>query len=58
MKIKLKDKNSTLPNCWKECGAGKDDWGKLNSGLEIEVTSIPDSINSLVEISAKKKGDK
>ena len=58
MKIKLIDKNSALPNCWKQCGVGKDDWDKLNSGVEIEVKSIPDSMNSLVEISTKKKGDK
>ena len=58
MKVKLKDKNSSLPNCWKECGVGKEDWAKLNLGQEIEVKSVPDIMNSLVEISAKKKGDK
>tara|TARA_R100000700_G_C3130527_1_gene115945 strand:+ start:239 stop:415 length:177 start_codon:yes stop_codon:yes gene_type:complete len=58
MKIKLIDKNSSLPNCWKECGVGKDDWDNLSSGKEIEVKSVPDSISSLVETSTKKKGDK
>ena len=58
MKIKLIDKNSSLPNCWKECGVDKDDWDNLSSGKEIEVKSVPDSISSLVETSTKKKGDK
>ena len=58
MKSILIDKNSTLPNCWKECGLDKDDWGKLSLGSEMEVKSVPESIISLVEISAKKKGDK
>ena len=58
MKIKLIDKNSSLPNCWKECGVDKDDWDNLSSGKEIEVKSVPGSISSLVETSTKKKGDK
>tara|TARA_R100000808_G_C2137577_1_gene145670 strand:+ start:432 stop:620 length:189 start_codon:yes stop_codon:yes gene_type:complete len=62
MKVKLIDKNSNLPNCWKECGTSKNDWDKLNAGNEIEVKAIPDSISSLVEVvvtsSKKKKGDK
>ena len=63
MKIKLKDKNIKLPNCWKQCGAGKEDWDKLQAGSEIEVKSVPDSINSLVEVASasspkKNKGDK
>ena len=63
MKIKLKDKNSNLPNCWKQCGASKEDWDKLNAGSEIEVKSVPDSIKALVEVGynaspKKEKGDK
>ena len=58
MKIKLIDKNSSLPNCLKECGVDKDDWDNLSSGKEIEVKAVPDSISSLVETSTKKKGDK
>ena len=63
MKIKLKDKSSNLPNCWKQCGASKEDWDKLQAGGEIEVKSVPDSINSLVEVASasspkKNKGDK
>ena len=63
MKIKLKDKNSNLPNCWKQCGASKEDWDKLNAGNEIEVKSVPNSINGLVEVVSapspkKEKGDK
>ena len=58
MKIKLIDKNSSLPNCWKECGVSKDDWNKLNLGKEIEVKFIPDSMNSLIKVLNKKKGDK
>ena len=63
MKVKLKDKNIKLPNCWKQCGVGKEDWDKLQAGSEIEVKSVPDSINSLVEVASasspkKNKGDK
>ena len=64
MKIKLKDKNSNLPNCWKQCGASKEDWDELNSGNEIEVKSVPDSIINIVLVGTdnkptfKKKGDK
>ena len=63
MKIKLKDKSSNLPGCWKQCGASKEDWDKLQAGSEIEVKSVPDSINSLVEVASasspkKNKGDK
>ena len=63
MKIKLKDKNLNLPNCWKQCGVNKKDWDKLSTGSEIEVKSVPDSINSLVEVASasspkKNKGDK
>ena len=63
MKIKLIDKNSNLPNCWKQCGASKEEWDKLQAGNEIEVKSVPDSINSLVEVASasspkKEKGDK
>ena len=63
MKIKLKDKSSNLPSCWKQCGASKEDWDELNAGNEIEVKSVPDSIKSLVEVASapspkKDKGDK
>ena len=63
MKIKLKKVGTALPNCWKQCGVSKKDWDKLSKGFEIEVTSVPDSINSLVEVasvssSKTKKGDK
>ena len=63
MKIKLKDKNIKLPNCWKQCGASKEDWEELQAGSEIDVKSTPDSIKGLVEVafvpsSKKIKGDK
>ena len=63
MKVKLKNKNSNLPNCWKQCGVEKKDWDKLQAGNEIEVNSVPDSINSLVEVASapspkKEKGAK
>ena len=63
MKVKLKNKGSNLPSCWKQCGASKEDWDKLQAGSEIEVKSVPDSINSLVEVASasspkKNKGDK
>ena len=59
MKIKLKNKNSNLPNCWKQCGVSKEDWDKLQAGNEIEIKSIPESINSIVEVvSASSKKNK
>ena len=63
MKIKTKDPSVSLPNCWKSCGVGIEDWDKLQAGNEIEVNSVPDSINSLVEVASasspkKEKGDK
>ena len=63
MKIKLKKVGTALPNCWKQCGVSKKDWDKLSKGFEIEVKSVQDSINSLVEVASvystkKNKGDK
>ena len=61
MKIKLKDKNSNLPNCWKQCGVNKEDWNKLQIGEEIDVKTIFVGIKHLVEkttISPIKKGNK
>ena len=61
MKIKLKDKSSNLPNCWKQCGASKEEWDKLQSGGEIDVKTIVIGIKHLVEStpsSTTKKGDK
>ena len=49
MKIKLKDKKTPLPNCWKSCGVDKDAWDELQSGKEIEVKQIGSAIKSLVE---------
>ena len=49
MKIKLKDTNTRLPNCWKSCGVDKDAWDELQNGKEIEVKQIADAIESLVE---------
>ena len=37
MKVKLKDKSSNLPNCWKQCGVSKEEWDKLQEGKEIDV---------------------
>ena len=60
MKIKTKDPRVSLPNCWKACGVGIEDWGKLKSGEEIEVKAVPEAIETLVDVSsqAKSKGDK
>ena len=49
MKIKLIEKNTTLPNCWKSCGVDKNAWDELQSGKEIEVKQIGSAIKSLVE---------
>ena len=56
MKIKLKE--GSLPNIWKQCGASLNDWNKLHSGEVIRVKSIPESIESLVEVIASSKKSK
>ena len=58
MKIKLRE--GSLPNIWKQCGTSLEDWNKLHSGKAIEVKSVPESIESLVEVitSSKKKENK
>jgi hypothetical protein len=57
MKIKLKDKNTILPNCWKECGCSFEDWENLHNGKSIEVNNL-NNIEHLVDVSKSKKGDK
>ena len=49
MKIKLINKETPLPNCWKSCGVDKDAWDELQNGKEIEVKKIADGIKGLVE---------
>ena len=60
--MKIKSKGSKLPNCWKSCGASHEYWQELQSGKEIEVSSVPESIKHLVEVmkspSKEKEGDK
>ena len=62
MKIKLIDKNSNLPNGWKQCGVSKEEWDKLQAGEEIDVKTIIVGIENLVENTSastkKNKGDK
>jgi len=59
MKVKLKDSNTSLPNCWKSCGASFEDWQKLSQGKEVELKSIPESIEHLFDApKSQKKGDK
>jgi hypothetical protein len=58
MKIQLIDKSSSLPNCWKECGASFEDWEELKAGNEISVKKVSDSIKNLVKIKEKKKESK
>ena len=61
MKIKLIDKSSNLPNCWKQCGVSKEDWNKLQIGEEIDAKTIFIGIEHLVEKTSSstiKKGDK
>ena len=59
MKVKLKNKNSNLPNCWKQCGAIFEDWQKLGSGETIDAQSIPGAVEDLLEevATSSKKGD-
>ena len=56
MKVKLKE--GKLPNMWKQCGVSFEDWNKLHSGEVIEVKSIPESIEHLVEVIASSKKSK
>ena len=62
MKVKLINKNSNLPNCWKQCGVSKEDWDKLQTGGEIDIRNAVDGMSHLVEeISSppkKHKGEK
>tara|TARA_Y100000310_G_scaffold178222_1_gene178203 strand:- start:231 stop:410 length:180 start_codon:yes stop_codon:yes gene_type:complete len=48
MKIKLKE--GKLPNIWKQCGVSLEEWDKLHSGGTIEVKSLPELIENLVEV--------
>tara|TARA_R100000995_G_scaffold84867_1_gene65356 strand:+ start:779 stop:955 length:177 start_codon:yes stop_codon:yes gene_type:complete len=58
MKIQLINKDSNLPNCWKECGVSFEDWEKLKSGKEISVKNISDSIKNFVKFKENKKESK
>ena len=59
MKIKLKNKNLNLPNCWKQCGVSKEDWDKLQTGEEVDVKNTVDGMKHLVEeVSSPIKKDK
>mgnify|MGYP003134488742 CR=1 FL=1 len=58
MKIKIKDKSTILPNCWKSCGVDKDAWDELQKGKEIEVKQIAEGIKSLVETAIVKATSK
>ena len=62
MKIKLKNKNSNLPNCWKQCGVSKEDWDKLQSGGEIDAKATVSGMEHLVDVIStpirKNKGEK
>lgn len=53
MKIQIINKGSSLPNCWKECGASFEDWEELKSGKEISVKSVPDAIKNFVKFNKK-----
>ena len=62
MKVKLKNKSSNLPNCWKQCGVSKEDWDKLQSGGEIDVKTTVSGMEHLVDVMSstikKDKGEK
>jgi hypothetical protein len=57
VKIKLKDTNTMLPNCWKSCGVSHEEWQSLQSGKTIEVKNVTEQIENLVNI-IKSKGAK
>ena len=50
MKVKMKNKSSMLPNCWKQCKVSYEDWQELQSGKAINISFIPESIKNLVEV--------
>ena len=58
MNIQIIDKSSSLPNCWKECGASFEDWEELKAGNEISVKKVCDSIKNLVKVKENKKESK
>ena len=59
MKVRLKNKSSNLPNCWKQCGVSKEDWDKLQTGEEVDVKNTVDGMKHLVEeVSSPIKKDK
>jgi len=57
MKIKLKNTETPLPNCWKSCGVSHEEWQSLQSGKAIEVKNVTEAIENLVNI-IKSKGAK
>ena len=62
MKVKIKDVGTSLPNAWKSCGVSQEEWEELKSGKEVEVSTVPESLEHLVEMtqspSKEKEGDK
>ena len=59
MKVRLKNKSSNLPNCWKQCGVSKEVWDKLQTGEEVDVKNTVDGMKHLVEeVSSPIKKDK
>ena len=58
MKIKLIDQSIKLPNCWKQCGATIKDWEDLKAGKEIDVKSVCESMNGLVDVITSPKNKK
>lgn len=58
MKIIIIDKGSSLPNCWKDCGASLKDWEELKAGKEVSVKRVADSIKNLVKVKENKKESK
>ena len=49
MEIKVK-KDRILPNNWKQCGYGADDWDNLNSGGTMKVEKVPSLIENYVDV--------
>ncbi len=57
MKVKLKNSNIKLPNCWKECGCSFEDWKELQKGKSVEVSNL-NNLEHLFDVPNSKKGDK
>jgi len=61
MKVKIKNKGSSLPNAWKACGMTMEEWDELKEGSVMDAKSLPEFLENMIEVvksPSKEKGDK